>query len=289
MRPPRPTIANLMLTVLFVAIFLHTFQRRAIDPSIIFVFVVCGLALIPWVIGPVLIHRTQWVASDPEYVPIDPGGPETPPPVADAIREVVAGLTRLRFVPLGYYYVSNQVPNVEGYVTLFEDGRTHDVAKHLIVIAGGTNFVSHLVFCTEFADGTEFLTSNVANPGVWPLVGERSHRMAFPSLHGAACLHDAHQAMIERVGGMWRRRDLIHGDPFAYLVASETKQLAGQIGTGYYWLDETRRQYRPTWKGAVLMAWKLLWPVGAIRRMWRRLRGWWTLRGLGLPQAEAAL
>ena len=43
--------------------------------------------------------------------------------------------------------------------------------------------------------------------------------------------------------------------------------------SGYYYHDEEHRVYRLTWRGAILMTWKLLWPIKQIRAMLARREG----------------
>jgi hypothetical protein len=42
------------------------------------------------------------------------------------------------------------------------------------------------------------------------------------------------------------------------------------VDCGYYYRDELAGVQRPTWKGAILMTWKLCWPVKPIRLALRR-------------------
>jgi hypothetical protein len=56
-----------------------------------------------------------------------------------------------------------------------------------------------------------------------------------------------------------------------------------QARAGYWYLDPRDGRYRPTWRGAALMTWKLAWPVGAIRRARRRGRTAALLRRLEAP------
>lgn len=47
---------------------------------------------------------------------------------------------------------------------------------------------------------------------------------------------------------------------------------------------EKRDVYRPTWRGAFLMSWRLLWPVKPIVRVLRKRRAARLLSELGLEQ-----
>jgi hypothetical protein len=46
--------------------------------------------------------------------------------------------------------------------------------------------------------------------------------------------------------------------------------LANWVATGYYAFDAVRGVVRPTWKGAALITWRLLWPVKPLFRARRR-------------------
>jgi hypothetical protein len=47
------------------------------------------------------------------------------------------------------------------------------------------------------------------------------------------------------------------------------------VAAGFYALDEVHEVVRPTWKGAVLVTWRLLWPV---KPLFRARRRWATRR-----------
>ena len=60
------------------------------------------------------------------------------------------------------------------------------------------------------------------------------------------------------------------------------KDYERQVEFGYMFLGTRSATYRPTWKGASLMAWKLTWPVSAIRSWGMRAKARATMRRLGL-------
>jgi len=63
------------------------------------------------------------------------------------------------------------------------------------------------------------------------------------------------------------------------------KDYERQVGFGCMFLDTMSGTYRPTWKGASLMAWKLTWPVNAIRCWWMRTKARATMRWLGTARS----
>jgi hypothetical protein len=58
--------------------------------------------------------------------------------------------------------------------------------------------------------------------------------------------------------------------------------MAAWVAGGYYAIDEERGVVRPTWKGAVLITWRLLWPVKPMYRSRRRRATRQLLERLGV-------
>ena len=50
------------------------------------------------------------------------------------------------------------------------------------------------------------------------------------------------------------------------------REISAQVALGYSYLDENSGVYRPTWKGACLMAWKCMRPISTNRRALVRRR-----------------
>lgn len=279
MKRSRLTIVGLMFAVVFLALQPYRADARTL-------LYLLGIVLLsPFILVPIRIHRTQWVAADPKLVPIDPEGPAAPPEASTHYREAVAGLASLGFVAKQTYSTPNLVPNVISFVTLFQNDKTSEVAKFITSFAAGANFqekAGFLVFKTEFADGTEIITSNSHVPRIHPPLGPPIHCFAFPQIQRAGCLYAAHRAVVGQSEGGGPRRDPLGHDPDVYLQQAERRRLAHLIACGYYYMDEVSDVQRPTWKGATLMAWKSLWPVEPIRQGLRRVRAEKMIRELGV-------
>jgi hypothetical protein len=116
--------------------------------------------------------------------------------------------------------------------------------------------------------------ANVANSGlgVFAPVPEKITER-FPAVTDPASLCRISRELIRR---RYREVNVATpddgGDPAAYLTAAMREELAGQVGTGYCRWDEAGQTFRPTWKGAVLMTWKLLPPFLQIRESRMRWR-----------------
>jgi hypothetical protein len=65
------------------------------------------------------------------------------------------------------------------------------------------------------------------------------------------------------------------------------REMEQQVPLGYFWLDRTANAYRPTWKGAAMMCWKLLPPMSTLRHARIRRRAAQLLAELGLSSGDA--
>ena len=272
-----------MWSVFFFAIFLVSL-RQPLDPRHL-ALILLAILLSPFLLAPIKIHASSWTNANPRFVPTDPEGPDVPPEASDFYRECVADLAPLGFVTVRTYMAPDLVPNAVGILSLLENRESGEGAKILTTVAetrGRRKTGLLLAFFTEFTDGTEVGTSNTLVPRIYPPLGPPIHWFVFPQLREADRLHAAHQALVGRVESGRLRRAPIGGDPDGYLNRTERRFLAHQLACGYYYLEEAAQLQRPTWKGAILISWKLLWPVKPIRREWRRWKAGRMIRALGL-------
>jgi hypothetical protein len=272
-----------MLIIFFVALFL-TIVRYPTEPWTLPSLLAFAF-LFPFLAGLINIHQSQWIAINTENVPIDPEGPGIPREVSVDYRQTVAGLTPLGFKPVLSYSKTKLVPNAIAFSTLFKNDKTSEVATLINTFGSGGIVrikVSLLVFRTEFADGTEVLTSNSNFPSQFPPEGPPVHGFIFPQVRDPGRLYTVHQAVVSQFEGRSPRRDPIGDDPDGYLRRIQQREFARFLACGYYYLDEARGVQRPTWKGAIMATLKLIWPVKAIRKIWRRWKAARMLRELGM-------
>jgi hypothetical protein len=243
-----------------------------------------GWVILMYLVAPIQIHQTQWSALEPELTPLDPGGPGLAPEVAEYQANVLAELSLLGFQVLRSYAVKNLNPNSSASSTLFWNGATSEVAKILVVVAtaGPVRTVTGLIaFSTEFADGTEVVTSN--SPVISPFPSKRPpyHGFAFPDIRDARRLLEIHRALVRRFQAGRIRIDPVSADPDEYYRSRDFRlPMARHVDLGYYYRDELAGVQRPTLKGAYLMSWRLLWPVKPIRAALRRSKAQRLLREL---------
>jgi hypothetical protein len=216
--------------------------------------------LVPFVTRPIRMRVWSWQATDPVYTWDDER--RLPP----AVRLTAADLRSLGFEDRGTWRHDGGAL-ATGQVILLEHARTRDVARVMVVTALRRQSVM-VAFQTRFADGIEVWTANNRVPtGYPPLPGVTVAWL--PEFRDAASLFRVHAQLGDVLGGA-RERVGVGDDAAAYLRDVSVRSLANWVATGYYALDAGRGVVRPTWKGAALITWRLLWPIKVLFRARRR-------------------
>jgi hypothetical protein len=144
-------------------------------------------------------------------------------------------------------------------VVLMRDLKTGEEAS-VVALRGDDGRDQTLIeLTTQFADGRELNVNNFGLGVFAPAPGKITER--FPGVTDPASLCRISRQLIRRhYGGTDVTPPDDGGDPAAYLTAAMRRELTNQVATGYYRWDEAGEAFRPTWKGALLMTWKLLPP-----------------------------
>jgi hypothetical protein len=97
----------------------------------------------------------------------------------------------------------------------------------------------------------------------------------FPQARNAEHLHHVQREMVARPQSPdkeFRLDEEFGGDAAAYQLAILVGELEDAARAGYMELPPGGKMYRPTWKGAFLMAWKQMWPAKGLLRAVRDVR-----------------
>lgn len=210
--------------------------------------------------APIRVRTNNFSWADSGFEPCE--GNDRPP---EFIRTITA-LESLGFLLRGHWHLTGHSV-ATGQITLLEHPQSLDLVKVMISTAGNRRQFA-LLFQTRFDDGQEIVTAN--NPltvGLPPL--SETTVVWLPEVRDARQLHRVHVRIRDELA-RGRKRLAAGPDAAAFLHAGRERMLAHFVATGYYFLDESRGVYRPTWKGAVLMTWRLLWPIRPFYRAWRR-------------------
>jgi hypothetical protein len=235
---------------------------------------------LPWTLGPIQIHRTWRIKVVREFEPFDPEAPDTSPNVAGPIHETAAALTPVGFTTAAHIWITNEAPRSIMFLSLFENPAARVRAMLITIYTGSGKALRRqtvLAFSTELTDGSEVATNNTATLSSTPACPTRTI-VNLPAVRDPAELFQIHTAVLDQVGAMVARRLPLNGDPVDRQRQYTRREQERFVEAGYLYPEMEGAYYRATWKGAVLMAWKLLWPVSAIRQARLRQRSQALLR-----------
>jgi hypothetical protein len=248
------------------------------------------LVLLPYVLGPVLVRLTQRASRTPRFDPYDPAHHRTPSSIVTSAQEVAAGLTAAGFEQVADVFQTGYIAGMASRLVLFERKATGQRAASvgIYIDAEPTRIVANYVeVVADFSDGRSLVVNNAATFGAnAPVPGKMIEQ--FPAVRDPARLAAIHEKLIERTRGdaSVARRDLGQ-DIGAYLTDMLVREMEEQVPLGYFWLDGGANAYRPTWKGATLMCWKLLPPMSTLRHRQIRRRAAQLLAELALDGGDA--
>ena len=229
--------------------------------------------LLPFLTGPVRMKFRSWQAADPVYTADDDSR------LPGRARFAAEELRALGFENLGTWR-HDGAARATGWVILLQHPRTLDVAQVMVVAAGRRRVVS-LLLMTRFADGAEALTFNSPVVVGFPLPPGITAAW-LPEVRSAAALYRIHVQLRDALRGAGGLGSRVVPDPAGFLRNRSARVLAAWVEGGYYAVDEQRGIVRPTWKGAVLITWRLLWPVKPMYRAGRRRATRQLLEHLGV-------
>jgi hypothetical protein len=241
-------------------------------PVLVVLGAVLLFLLLTYVGGPLLIHRTMRLPTEPRLIPFALDHPSLPPEDARDFQAVADQLRPAGFEPVAGLAAPEQAPKVRAILLLLANRKARDLAMATTMYADSTagppRRSFYVEFVSRFRDGTVVLTNNTSQAGVF---GPRPTHTAgyFPAVKEADRLYRLHQQLVARhpAGAKVLRLDEeFGGDARAAVAASMVEEMEAQVKIGYLYLSTHEQVYRPTCKGAFLMTWKLLWPLNAIRK-----------------------
>ncbi len=232
-----------------------------------------SLFLFSYIWLPIRFKHNLSISARYEFEPFHPAREVVPQELWSHILETVACLDPYGFRLVGHFRKSGFVPGFIGFTTLMENGDRSTVAKAITTFATGPDGVkanTMLGFFTESAEGTEIVTvNNNILPGTPHSRTKRRFVLWMPEVRFPSDLYVYHERLVERFA-LSPKRDILNGHPVQYMKTYAENEVTYWIKKGYYKLEAADGVYRLTWKGAVLTAWKQLWPIKPIRRAWRK-------------------
>jgi hypothetical protein len=242
------------------------------------------LLLMPYWLAPIQVRLRRRLGNQPRMVPYDPSYHDLPRAMAEFVERASGSLVPLGFAIVadlwradfsekrGVVLVRDEKTGADVWradfsamrVVLMRDAKTGEEAS-VVAIRGDDGRDQTLIeFSTKFADGRELNVNNFGLGVFAPVPGKIIER--FPAVTDPASLCRISRGLIRRhYGGVNVTPPDDRGDPAGYLTAAMRRELTNQVATGYFRWDEASQAFRPTWKGAFLMTWKLLPPFRQVR------------------------
>ena len=242
-----------------------------------------------FVIWPIEAKRSRGIAVGRVYRPVNPAGDEMTADARAAFRRVEDGLKPLGFDLVAVLSLLGRVVNVDGFLGLYRNAKTKEAARFVLTVATGpgTRRTSRvLAYITTFGDGTEVSTANRKSVRPVPAQGPPIVAYNIPQADDAAELLAIHRALVDRSDGGRIRVDPVGDDPLGYQEAIEHRQTEYLETRGLFRLHAEAREIRPTWRGAVLVTWRLLWPLNPLLLAAERRAGARLVRSVRAGQPD---
>ena len=236
-----------------------------------------------FVLGPIVLRATfRYKANvNPQVVPAN----ALPDDVRKFIERRLPGITGLGFQLIGYVNVGSLAPKTQAYMALLSNSKTSEWAD-VSVVTAPAKLRGYIEFITRCSDDSQVDTNtNSTAPVLFP--SPNYHVFRFPQIKDAFTLYRAHQMLAqEKLGGS--RPEL----PPPGQEVNELKRRLERFGPrqqerGYMYLEKDGQHYRLTWKGAILGAWRSIWPISSLRGWWMQNRSDTRLRSLGVASRPA--
>ena len=233
--------------------------------SLSLIILIGVLALIaPHIVGPILVYLKL---SFPLYREFYSLSADEIASCTDAdFGRCSAGVAALGFTPVENLQSISHGSKI--FTTIFYNFSTLEMATVTEICSfrnenGTPTCVQFVEYASSFEDDLEVNTNNSSQLGVFHPIPERQNR-SLPTVRDPADLYAIHRALTTVIATP--KKPLPQGTIEEELQIEWGKTLRRQNELGYFRFEPSDSLLRPTAKGAIMMSWKLIWPVGAIRR-----------------------
>lgn len=186
-----------------------------------------------------------------------------PAEVTEHLRTLTLQLRNLGFEFLGCYDLGELGVHTDTVVALFCHPNLHDLASFNVSSASHLTD-TYLGFSTEFSSGMQLETNN---NGVLPLTPDPAGTFVFrvPEVKDPRVLYRLHRQLVEKhAGGAWAKPE-VKGQEIQRCTRAAENHGPRLAQIGYMKRLDSGEGFQLTWKGAILMAWKGLWPASMVR------------------------
>ncbi len=232
-----------------------------------------------YILGPILAYFN--LRREPATMNLkvfDPRQEQPPGYAREFFGQVYQGLEKSGFKITAF--VRSEMSGNELILMLFHNRKQMDAAMACSLKSSELHN-TYLEYCTEFENGFEICTNNSMVPlGTFaPKPGKNVYQ--YPTIENID-LYRVHQEILKKYGPSSPK--ILPPDEKAvqYLVDGLRKDNEYQVTAGYKNYDARSDTFSATIKGAVLMTWKLCFPIKQIRSQIRKSQFHKILRHLKL-------
>lgn len=243
-------------------------------------WILAGAGLLPYVVLPIVIRNTQRFHLQPRLRQLFSSF------YPDAIAQYFASLDQ----PLttegfrqAFEAVLTDYPGLKLYMRFYVADQEKITALASVLIPEGSDPElppkTMLELSSHFDNGTELCTNNRELSGAPIEPRSKTSRTFHPQTSPQALvqLHRHFSAHIKALPQL-----PVAGTEFEFVKHCLRQELVAQEQIGGLVLDRQREQYRPTWAGAFLMAWYAMWPLTVLRRVYHRQKARLWLRQVSI-------
>lgn len=229
-----------------------------------------------YLIGPLVVKATFRYSATIQPLKVLP---ETvPAAVRAAVDRWSAQIQALGFSPLGVYNMGALASNTQSFLAYFVNRTAGDFANVSVVLSSAVT-KSYFEFSSSFSNALTLDTNmnSIVSIGSVPadiLI------FRFPSIASPSQLYQVHRALIQKHAGFLRPQLPPEGEEATRIVKQLGRFGPCQAAAGLMYLAPGATHYRLTWKGALLMTWKSIWPTPLIRRSLYAMRMQRVLKSL---------
>ena len=238
-----------------------------------------------FVLGPIVLRATfRFKAKlNPQLVPRE----SLPADVQQFFAVRVPSITGVGFELVGYVNLGTMAGSTESYMALFSNSRTSEWADVSVVKSAKANVMKgYIEFITRCSNDAQVDTNtNATAPVLFP--APTYHVFRFPQIKDAFTLYRVHRMLAQQNLNGGRPEIPPKGQELPELKRRLERYGVRQQERGYMYLDPAGEYFRLTWKGAVLGAWRSIWPISLVRNLLMEGKSQTQLRSLGVAQARS--
>ena len=237
-----------------------------------------------FLLGPIVLRFTfKFKAKvDPQIVAKE----ALPVDVQQFMARHAMAIEGLGFENVGYVSMGTLAGGTRSFMALYSNSKTLEWAD-VSAVKSAKGLKGYCEFITRCSDDSQVDTNTNATAPVLS-ASAAYHVFRFPQITDATTLYRAHRMLVqENIGGS--RPELPpKGQEVAELKRRLERYGARQQQCGYMYFDAAGQQFRLTWKGAILGAWRSIWPVSSIRNLMQQSQSQARLRSMGVAEVRSA-